>query len=83
MGHLTQSCLEWDTPLTSKQAAKYHLTAGFIPVELLGATISQLEKLQSAIFDIDKEIVSGIPDIIRILNIIDSLGLTKTSHGKS
>jgi len=33
----TDPVLEWDKPMTSKQAAKYHLTGGFVTVELYRA----------------------------------------------
>ena len=35
-------CLKWDKPLTSQQAARHHLTRGFVPVELHDAKMRQL-----------------------------------------
>lgn len=35
--------LEWTKPMTSNQAAGYHMTAGFVAVELYNATVRELE----------------------------------------
>ncbi len=49
MSEKNQVTLDWTKPMTSKQAAKYWLTKGFVAKELYDAEIAQLrEEVESA-----------------------------------
>jgi len=43
-GEKMDNCLRWTKPMTSKQAAYYLMTKGFIAVELFDARIRELKK---------------------------------------
>ena len=36
--------LRWEPPMTSKQAQRYHMTKGFVAIELYEATLRELEQ---------------------------------------
>ena len=53
---LTKFALDWDKPMTSKQAAVYHLTGGFIAVELYRSLLHNHEKLEQRNASLEAEI---------------------------
>lgn len=55
MPNLTQLTLDWDKPMTSKQAAVYHLTGGFIAVELYRSLLHNHEEYEQRIAELESE----------------------------
>lgn len=59
---MNEPLLTWDKPLTSKQAARYLLTNGFIAVELYRAEMAECEKRKTYIIHLLRKqaIVMGL-----------------------
>lgn len=55
MPNLTQLTLDWDKPMTSKQAAVYHLTGGFIAIELYRSLLHNHEEYVQRIVKLEAE----------------------------
>ena len=52
--NIKKECLYWDKSMTSKQAAHYHLTGGFVAVELYRAVERENKLLKEKLEEIKK-----------------------------
>ena len=66
--------LSWPGSMTTEQAKKYLLTAGFVPVELYRQQIAQSDTRRKSIMDKKQQTTSAGPDFVTKLPQVDERG---------
>ena len=66
--------LSWPGSMTTEQAKKYLLTAGFVPVELYRQQIAQSDTRRKSIMDKKQQTTSAGPDFVPKLPQVDERG---------
>lgn len=66
-----ESALEWDNPMTSAQAQKYHMTCGFIALELFTATQRENAALNRQLASRDALLDRCVPWLEDALVVVD------------